>query len=156
MEMQREIRYNFLFATQIGAAFLLKFFASWEWLLAMYMCRGHPTGPLSVLSRSHRVTACHYDAYRNDRIDGGGGIGVTRYFIDHTIRAEQQDYEAEGVEWEHVDYFNNKVTSHFLRCVFFFSGCCLQPFVVRHKGKRCPFPVLTSKAGALCCHRTRV
>lgn len=32
-----------------------------------------------------------------------------RYFIDHTIRAEQDDYEAEGVEWEHVDYFNNKV-----------------------------------------------
>ncbi|CAN0179356.1 unnamed protein product, partial [Hapterophycus canaliculatus] len=31
-----------------------------------------------------------------------------RYFIDHTIRAEQEDYETEGVEWEHVDYFNNK------------------------------------------------
>lgn len=34
---------------------------------------------------------------------------VRRYFIDHTIRAEQDDYETEGVEWEHVDYFNNKV-----------------------------------------------
>ncbi|CAM9168994.1 unnamed protein product, partial [Laminaria digitata] len=33
---------------------------------------------------------------------------LQQYFIDHTIRAEQQDYEAEGVEWEHVDYFNNK------------------------------------------------
>lgn len=32
-----------------------------------------------------------------------------RYFIDHTIRAEQEDYETEGVEWEHVEYFNNKV-----------------------------------------------
>lgn len=35
--------------------------------------------------------------------------GSFRYFIDHTIRAEQEDYETEGVEWEHVDYFNNKV-----------------------------------------------
>ncbi|CAM9723719.1 unnamed protein product [Ectocarpus sp. 6 AP-2014] len=33
---------------------------------------------------------------------------LQQYFIDHTIRAEQDDYEAEGVEWEHVDYFNNK------------------------------------------------
>lgn len=36
-------------------------------------------------------------------------VAVDRYFIDHTIRAEQQDYETEGVEWEHVNYFNNKV-----------------------------------------------
>lgn len=34
---------------------------------------------------------------------------LQQYFIDHTIRAEQEDYEAEGVDWEHVDYFNNKV-----------------------------------------------
>ena len=140
MEMQREIRYNVLFATQIGAAFLLKFFASWEWLLAMYMCRGHPTGPLSVLSRPHRVTACHYDAYRNDRIDGGGGIGVTRYFIDHTIRAEQQDYEAEGVEWEHVDYFNNKVTLIFCDACFFFPAavCSLSSCATRGNGALFP------------------
>ena len=37
---------------------------------------------------------------------------LQQYFIDHTIRAEQQDYEAEGVDWEHVDYFNNKVQQH--------------------------------------------
>lgn len=36
-------------------------------------------------------------------------VSVHRYFIDHTIRAEQEDYETEEVEWEHVEYFNNKV-----------------------------------------------
>lgn len=49
-----------------------------------------------------------------------------RYFIDHTIRAEQDDYEAEGVEWEHVDYFNNKVMH---RCT---NLAWMQRFVQQH------------------------
>lgn len=104
---------------KLAPPFLHKPLALSEWLPAMYMYHGHPAVSLDVSSRPHRVTACHYNACRNERNDGGGGIGVARYFIDHTIRAEQQDYEAEGVEWEHVDYFNNKVPYHYSRCVFY-------------------------------------
>ncbi|CAN0251246.1 unnamed protein product, partial [Discosporangium mesarthrocarpum] len=33
---------------------------------------------------------------------------LQQYFIEHTIRAEQEDYEDEGLEWVHVDFFNNQ------------------------------------------------
>ena len=83
---------------------------------------------------------------KNDRDGGGGGIGGARYFIDHTIRAEQQDYEAEGVEWEHVDYFNNKVPPRFLRdSCFFPANCCLlQPCVMSYKRNRRHVPLVRS------------
>ena len=34
---------------------------------------------------------------------------LQQYFIDLTLRAEQEEYAAEGIAWEAVDYFNNKV-----------------------------------------------
>ena len=39
--------------------------------------------------------------YRNEKLQ--------QYFIDLTLRAEQEEYAAEGIAWEAVDYFNNKV-----------------------------------------------
>ncbi|GBG24292.1 Myosin-IB [Hondaea fermentalgiana] len=33
---------------------------------------------------------------------------LQQYFIELTLRAEQEEYAAEGIEWEHIEYFNNK------------------------------------------------
>lgn len=34
---------------------------------------------------------------------------LQQFFIDHTIKVEQEEYEREGIEWAEVEYFNNKV-----------------------------------------------
>jgi len=34
---------------------------------------------------------------------------LQQLFIELTLRKEQAEYVAEGIEWEAVDYFNNKV-----------------------------------------------
>jgi len=26
-----------------------------------------------------------------------------------TLKSEQEEYNKEGIEWEHIDYFNNKI-----------------------------------------------
>lgn len=33
---------------------------------------------------------------------------LQQLFIELTLRAEQEEYAAEGIEWEHIEYFNNK------------------------------------------------
>ena len=34
---------------------------------------------------------------------------LQQYFIALTIKAEQEEYAAEGIEWKKIDYFNNQV-----------------------------------------------
>jgi myosin-1 len=29
-------------------------------------------------------------------------------FIELTLRTEQEEYVKEGIEWKHIDYFDNK------------------------------------------------
>ena len=37
---------------------------------------------------------------------------LQQLFIELTLQSEQNEYRNEGIEWEHVDYFNNKVSSY--------------------------------------------
>ena len=34
---------------------------------------------------------------------------LQQLFIELTLKSEQEEYRREGIEWEHVEYFNNKV-----------------------------------------------
>lgn len=34
---------------------------------------------------------------------------LQQLFIELTLKSEQEEYKREGIEWEHVEYFNNKV-----------------------------------------------
>jgi myosin-1 len=34
---------------------------------------------------------------------------LQQLFIELTLKSEQEEYRREGIEWEHIDYFNNKV-----------------------------------------------
>ena len=34
---------------------------------------------------------------------------LQQYFIELTLKAEQEEYIREGIEWQEIDYFNNKV-----------------------------------------------
>jgi myosin-1 len=34
---------------------------------------------------------------------------LQQIFIELTLKAEQEEYVAEGIQWTPVDYFNNKV-----------------------------------------------
>jgi len=34
---------------------------------------------------------------------------LQQLFIELTLKSEQEEYSREGIEWEHVKYFNNKV-----------------------------------------------
>jgi hypothetical protein len=34
---------------------------------------------------------------------------LQQLFIELTLKSEQEEYQREGIEWEHVEYFNNKV-----------------------------------------------
>lgn len=81
---------------------------------------------------------------------------LPRYFIDHTIRAEQQDYEEEGVEWEHVDYFNNKVSFFAFRDAVIFSYHRLQSFRRALEEETVAFPYPWGHKQACCAAAGRV
>lgn len=34
---------------------------------------------------------------------------LQQIFIQLTLKAEQEEYLAEGIKWENIDYFNNKI-----------------------------------------------
>lgn len=34
---------------------------------------------------------------------------LQQIFIELTLRSEQDEYQREGIEWEKVDYFDNKI-----------------------------------------------
>lgn len=34
---------------------------------------------------------------------------LQQIFIELTLKLEQEEYVSEGVEWKHVEYFNNQV-----------------------------------------------
>jgi len=34
---------------------------------------------------------------------------LQQIFIQLTLKAEQEEYDAEGIKWEHIDFFNNKI-----------------------------------------------
>ena len=34
---------------------------------------------------------------------------LQQIFIELTLKAEQDEYEREQIQWEHIDYFNNKI-----------------------------------------------
>lgn len=34
---------------------------------------------------------------------------LQQVFIDLTLKSEQEEYQKEGIEWTHVDYFNNRI-----------------------------------------------
>jgi myosin-1 len=34
---------------------------------------------------------------------------LQQLFIELTLKSEQEEYRKEGIEWEHVEYFNNKI-----------------------------------------------
>jgi myosin I len=34
---------------------------------------------------------------------------LQQYFIELTLKAEQEEYNAEGIQWDPIDYFNNKI-----------------------------------------------
>lgn len=34
---------------------------------------------------------------------------LQQYFIELTLKAEQEDYVKEGIQWTPIDYFNNKI-----------------------------------------------
>lgn len=34
---------------------------------------------------------------------------LQQIFIQLTLKAEQEEYGAEGIQWENIDYFNNKI-----------------------------------------------
>lgn len=45
-------------------------------------------------------------------------------FIELTLKSEQEEYRKEGIEWQHVEYFNNKVICDLVE--------------ERHKGNKIP------------------
>jgi myosin-1 len=34
---------------------------------------------------------------------------LQQFFIELTIKAEQEEYNKEGIKWEPIQYFNNKI-----------------------------------------------
>lgn len=34
---------------------------------------------------------------------------LQQLFIELTLRSEQEEYEKEGIQWEHIAYFDNKI-----------------------------------------------
>lgn len=34
---------------------------------------------------------------------------LQQLFIDLTLKSEQNEYEKEGIIWQHIDYFDNKI-----------------------------------------------
>lgn len=34
---------------------------------------------------------------------------LQQLFIDLTLKSEQNEYEKEGINWQHIDYFDNKI-----------------------------------------------
>jgi myosin-1 len=34
---------------------------------------------------------------------------LQQIFIELTLKAEQEEYAKEGIKWEHIDFFNNKI-----------------------------------------------
>jgi hypothetical protein len=45
---------------------------------------------------------------------------LQQLFIDLTLKAEQEEYAREGIEWESIDYFNNQVSFPHLESFFLF------------------------------------
>lgn len=47
-------------------------------------------------------------------------------FIELTLRTEQEEYVKEGIEWKHIDYFDNKEI-----CDLIESVCELISYIIR-------------------------
>lgn len=79
------------------------------------------TNTPSILSNTRKVTNKNLtigilDIYGFEIFDTNGfeqfcinyvNEKLQQYFIDHTIRAEQEEYHAEGISWGDIDFFNN-------------------------------------------------
>jgi len=80
---------------------------------------------------------------------------LQQLFIESTIKKEQEEYAAEGIEWKDIEYFNNKIVCDLIEppvkkkflfffplsqcqvvcfCVFFFINVCV--CVVQTKQKK--------------------
>jgi myosin-1 len=66
---------------------------------------------------------------------------LQQFFIELTLKAEQEEYQREGIEWTPIKYFNNKVVcdmmegtlESFSLAVFPIRNCCLSrspPFLL--------------------------
>ncbi|CAN0094014.1 unnamed protein product, partial [Phaeothamnion confervicola] len=72
----------------------------------------------AIETKSHRLRLNILDIYGFEVFETNGfeqfcinfaNEKLQQYWLEHTIRAEQEDYEAEGIEWRHIEYFNNKI-----------------------------------------------
>jgi len=83
---------------------------------------------------SHRLRAQFCINFVNEKLQ--------QIFIELTLKAEQEEYVAEGISWSPVAYFNNKVCSthvRFERQVVFFSFflSCARCFSRDHHAPLC-------------------
>lgn len=46
---------------------------------------------------------------------------LQQFFIELTIKAEQEEYNKEGIKWEPIKYFNNKVVCDLIEGSIFIS-----------------------------------
>ena len=62
---------------------------------------------------------------------------LQQIFIQLTLKAEQEEYYAEGIKWENIDYFNNKICCDLIESkvkilpsppIFFIFSLCLTPY----------------------------
>lgn len=41
---------------------------------------------------------------------------LQQIFIELTLKAEQEEYVAEGIKWVPIEYFNNKIVCEMIEC----------------------------------------
>lgn len=57
---------------------------------------------------------------------------LQQFFIELTLKAEQEEYRREGIDWTPIKYFNNKVVCDMIEgiCCSFLRSFCLFVFLL--------------------------
>lgn len=60
---------------------------------------------------------------------------LQQIFIDLTLKTEQEEYQAEGIKWENVKYFDNKPCVELIESVrttalLYFPSCCFNGNII--------------------------
>ena len=66
---------------------------------------------------------------------------LQQIFIELTLKEEQEEYVREGIEWVHIDYFNNAIICQLIESVgvlsnyrnkFIEQQCCIEFNLLEH------------------------
>jgi len=71
---------------------------------------------------------------------------LQQYFIELTLKAEQEEYVREGIEWTPIKYFNNKIVCDLIEekvCVYFFNQKKIANKIIIRIITETPWPLLS-------------